>query len=396
MASLKNIPRNVWVLGFTSLLTDVSSEMIHSVLPLFMVTVLGANVMTIGLIEGIAEATASILKLFSGAISDHWQQRKALVILGYGLSALMKPLFIIANSPLGVFYGRLGDRIGKGIRVAPRDALVADSTDPSNRGAAYGLRQSLDTIGALLGPLLAFGLLGQTHDFQLVFKLALIPAFLGVLLLILGIREPKVPYQSLKRPNPLRWDVLGKLGRGYWGLAIAALLFNLGNSSEAFLLLEGQHVGIPDNQIPLILVAMNLSYALSAYPVGMLSDRLSRKILLTMGWGGAVVVYLGLAVAQTPGAVWGLVVLYGLHLGMTQGVLLAMVADRVPELMRGTAFGFLNLLVGVALLPASLLAGYLWQGVNPGATFLTSGLLSLGAIVLLAFQPEQLSSDRGD
>jgi Na+/melibiose symporter-like transporter len=274
------IPRTVWVLGLTSLLNDTSSEMIHGVLPLFLTTSLGASPLTVGAIEGIAEATASILKVFSGAISDYWQRRKSLAVLGYGLSTAMKPLFLIASSPALVLLARLGDRIGKGIRVAPRDALVADATDASNRGAAYGLRQSLDTIGAILGPLLALVLMSTTHSFQAVFALALIPGFLAVAVLFLGVREPHQPYQSLKKANPLHWSTLHRLGWPYWGIVIAAFLFNLGNSSEAFLLLKASRLGINAAQVPLVLVAMNLSYALSAYPLGLLSDRQSKHQLL--------------------------------------------------------------------------------------------------------------------
>jgi MFS family permease len=381
MAAPTQIPRNIWILGFTSLLNDTSSEMIHAVLPLFLVSGLGASVAFVGLIEGIAEATASILKVFSGAISDYWQRRKALAVFGYGLSTAVKPLFVIANSPFWVLLARLGDRIGKGIRVAPRDALVADSTDVSNRGAAYGLRQSLDTVGAFLGPSIAFGLMSATYNFQFIFGVALIPAVLAVACLALGVREPEHPYHALKRPNPLNWKALQSLGGAFWGLAIAALLFNLGNSSEAFLLLKAKQVFIPDAQVPLVLVVMNLSYALSAYPVGRLSDRVNRKTLLLLGWGLNAVIYLGLAIAQDPWQVWLLVGGYGLYLGMTQGVLLAMVADRVPESLRGTAFGFLNLLVGIALLPASLLAGWLWQIVSPGAAFVVGSGFAVVAIV---------------
>jgi MFS family permease len=381
MPILNKIPRNIWILGFTSLLNDTSSEMIHAVLPLFLVSELGASVVLVGLIEGIAEATASILKVFSGAISDYWQRRKALAVFGYGLSTVMKPLFIIANSPFWVLLARLGDRVGKGIRVAPRDALVADSTDATNRGAAYGLRQSLDTVGAFLGPLIAFGLMSAAYNFRFIFGVALIPAVLAVACLALGVREPERPYHSLKRPNPLNWKALQSLGGSFWGLVIAALLFNLGNSSEAFLLLKAKQVLIPDAQIPLVLVVMNLSYALSAYPVGVLSDRVNRKTLLLTGWGLNAAIYLGLAIAQSPWQVWLLVGSYGLYLGMTQGVLLAMVADQVPEHLRGTAFGVLNLLVGIALLPASLLAGWLWMAVSPGAAFMAGSGFAVAAIV---------------
>jgi MFS family permease len=388
MTKQPKIPRNIWILGFTSLLNDTSSEMIHAVLPLFLVSSLGANVAIVGLIEGIAEATASLLKVFSGAISDYWQRRKALAVFGYGLSTAVKPLFMVANSPFVVLLARLGDRIGKGIRVAPRDALVADSTDVSNRGAAYGLRQSLDTIGAFLGPLVAFGLMGTAHSFRFIFGVALIPGILAVACLALGVREPASPYHALKRPNPLNWKALQSLGGSYWGLAFAALLFNLGNASEAFLLLKAKQVAIADYQIPLVLVVMNLSYALSAYPVGALSDRINRKTLLLWGWVLNAGLYLGLAIAQSPWQVWMLVGGYGLYLGMTQGVLLAMVSDRVPEQLRGTAFGFLNFLVGVALLPASLLAGWMWENVSSEAAFLLGSSFAVAAIVLLYIQRE--------
>lgn len=388
MAKLTKIPRNVWILGLTSLFNDTSSEMIHAVLPLFLVSSLGANVALVGLIEGIAEATASILKVFSGAISDYWQRRKALAVFGYGLSTAVKLLFVAANSPFIVLLARLGDRIGKGIRVAPRDALVADSTDVSNRGAAYGLRQSLDTIGAFLGPLAAFGLMGTAHSFRFIFGVALIPGILAVACLAFGVREPERPYHALKRPNPLNWEALRSLGGSYWGLAFAALLSNLGNSSEAFLLLKAKQVAIADFQVPLVLVVMNLSYALSAYPVGALSDRINRKTLLLWGWVLNAGLYVGLAIAQFPWQVWILVSGDGLYLGMTQGVLLAMVADQVPEHLRGTAFGFLNLLVGVALLPASLLAGWLWQSVSSEAAFFAGSGFAVVAIVLLYFQCE--------
>jgi MFS family permease len=250
------------------------------------------------------------------------------------------------------------------------------------------LRQSLDTIGAFLGPLVAFGLLNTGHNFRFIFAIALIPGVLGVVCLAVGVREPERPYHPLKRPNPLNTNALKSLGATYWGLAIAALLFNLGNASEAFLLLKAKQVTIADAQIPLVLVVMNLSYALSAYPVGSLSDRFNRKNLLIFGWGLNALIGLGLAIAQAPWQVWLLIASYGLYMGMTQGVLLAMVADRVPEHLRGTAFGFLNLLVGIALLPASLLAGWLWQTVSPGAAFLMGSGFAVAAIALLCWQRE--------
>ncbi len=380
---LQRMPRNVWILGLVSLLNDVSSETIHSLLPLFLVSVLGANVLTVGLIEGIAEATASVFKVFSGALSDYLGQRKALAVFGYGLSTFVKPLFALSTSPLWVLAARFGDRVGKGIRGAPRDALVADATPEAMRGAAYGLRQSLDTIGAFLGPLAAFSLMAASgNNFRLVFWLALIPGVLAVGLLAVGVREPRLA-QKQQRFNPLHWNNLASLSRNYWILVGVALLFNLGNSSDAFLLLRAAQVGISASFVPLTLLVMNLTYSLSAYPVGVLSDRLGRVKLLVGGFLLYALVYLGFAFVQAQWQVWGLFALYGLHLGMSQGILLALVADRVPATLRGTAFGFLNLAVGVALLPASLLAGFLWQAFGSGVTFITGSMLALMATLIL-------------
>jgi MFS family permease len=384
MRTLQQLPRTVWVLGMVSLLTDISSEMIHSVLPLFLVSQLGAAVLTVGLIEGIAEATASVVKVFSGALSDYLGKRKALAVLGYGLSTFVKPLFFFATSPAWVLVARFADRVGKGIRVAPRDALVADTTPVSMRGAAYGLRQSLDTVGAFLGPLAAFGLLAiAPQNFRLIFALALIPGFLAVSLLVVGIQEPEVKTTQPKN-NPLRWEALALLGSKYWFLLAIALLFNLGNSSDAFLLLRAQQSGIGEAFVPLTLVVMNVFYSLSAYPAGVLSDRVGRLGLLVSGFLIYALAYLGFAFVQQPWQVWGLFGLYGLHLGMSQGILLALVADTVPLELRGTAFGFLNLVVGIALLPASLLAGYLWQSVAPSATFLAGGFFAVLAVLGLS------------
>jgi MFS family permease len=384
MRTLQQLPRTVWVLGMVSLLTDISSEMIHSVLPLFLVSQLGAAVLTVGLIEGIAEATASVVKVFSGALSDYLGKRKALAVLGYGLSTFVKPLFFFATSPELVLVARFADRVGKGIRVAPRDALVADTTPVSMRGAAYGLRQSLDTVGAFLGPLTAFGLLAiAPQNFRLIFALALIPGFLAVSLLVAGIQEPEVKATQPKN-NPLRWEALALLGSKYWFLLAIALLFNLGNSSDAFLLLRAQQSGIGAAFVPLTLVVMNVFYSLSAYPAGVLSDRVGRLGLLVSGFLIYALAYLGFAFVQQPWQVWGLFALYGLHLGMSQGILLALVADTVPLELRGTAFGFLNLVVGIALLPASLLAGYLWQSVAPSATFLAGGFFAVLAVLGLS------------
>ncbi|MBD2104501.1 MFS transporter [Leptolyngbya sp. FACHB-261] len=391
----QGIPQNVWVLGFGSLLNDISSEMIHSLLPLFLVSSLGAGTLTVGLIEGTAEATASVVKIFSGALSDYLGQRKNLLVLGYGLSTLVKPLFALATTPAWVLAARFGDRVGKGIRVAPRDALVADTTPPALRGAAYGLRQSLDSIGAFLGPLIASALmLAWGGKLRWVFWAALIPGVLAVVLLAAGVREPQnqkyqlEPGAGQRRTQPLHWHSLRRLQGAYWLLLGVALLFNLGNSSDAFLLLKAEQLGIATPLVPLGLVVVNLAYAASAYPVGVLSDRLGRVGLLVAGFLLYALVYLGFAVAQSPWQVWGLFALYGLHLGLSQGVLLALVADRVPGDLRGTALGFLNLAVGVALLPASLLAGSLWQHFGSGATFAIGSIFAVAAAVLLwVFRP---------
>ncbi len=367
--------------------------MIFSVLPLFLVTVLGASLPTVGLIEGIAEATASVLKVFSGALSDRVGRRKELAVFGYGLSTLVKPLFAIANSPALVLLARFGDRVGKGIRVAPRDALVADVTNPSNRGAAYGLRQSLDTIGAFLGPIGATGLMFWSgQNFRWVFGLAVIPGVFAVILLAVGVQERSTvtPSQS----NPLHWRSLQQLGRDYWILVAVSMLFNLGNSSEAFLLLRAQQVGIAPALVPLSLVVMNITYSLSAYPLGRLSDRIGNRSgahqqssgrygLLIGGFALYAMIYWGFAEVQNPGQMWLLLGLYGIYMGMTQGSLLAIVADQVPTPLRGTAFGMINLATGIALLPASLMAGILWQWVSPAAAFMLGSGFAVAAIGLL-------------
>jgi MFS family permease len=380
----RSIPRNVWILGFVSLFADIHSKMVQSTLPLFLVSSLGASLGTIGLIEGIAESTASILKIFSGALSDYWGRRKVLAIAGYGLSTLVTPIFALASSPTSVLLGRFGDRVGKGIRVAPRNALVADATTPENRGAAFGLRQSLDTIGAFLGPLLATALLWLTgQNFRAIFWFAMIPGLIGVSLLVTGIREPK-PQQHVAK-NPLQWSALKTLGRDYWWLTAIALLFNLGNSSDAFILLRAQEIGIPSTLIPLAFVVMNIVYGISAYPIGILSDRLGRRGLLLTGFLLFAAVYAGFAYAQTAWQMWILLGLYGLYLGSTQGSLLALVADRVPADQRGTAFGLINLVTGVALLPASLLAGFLWQQSGSTASFLLGSGFAIAASIALLF-----------
>ena len=375
------------MLGFVSLFMDVSSELIHGLLPVFMVTSLGAGAVAVGVVEGIAEATALIVKVFSGALSDYLGKRKVLAVLGYGLGALSKPLFALALSVNWVLAARFIDRIGKGIRGAPRDALVADLSPPQIRGAAYGLRQSLDTVGAFLGPLLGVGLmLLWAGDFRTVFWYALIPAVIAVLLLVFGVREPGVGTAARKPAAPIEWQTLAELGGAYWFVVAAGAVFTLARFSEAFLILRAQQQGLPDSYAPMVLVVMNLVYALSAYPLGRLADRLSHMALLATGLVTLIVADLVLGAAQGLAAVALGVALWGLHLGMTQGLLATMVAGTAPDHMRGTAFGFFNLASGVAMLIASVLAGLLWERLGPGATFHAGAVFALVAVLLLGMR----------
>ncbi len=363
-ATLSRIPKGVWVLGGVSLLMDVSSEMIHSLLPLFIRTTLGASVIIIGIIEGVAEATALILKVFSGVISDYVGKRKGLALLGYGLGALSKPLFAIAPTSGVVFSARMIDRVGKGIRGAPRDALVADVTPPEIRGAAYGLRQSLDTIGAFLGPLLAVALMFLwDNDFQSIFWVAAIPAVLSIALLGFGLKEPRTAIVQ-KRTNPLRRENLKKLSAAYWWVVAIGSIFTLARFSEAFLVLRAQQMAIPLFAIPLVMVAMNLVYSLTAYPFGKLSDSMSHSKMLQWGLLVLIAADIVLALSSHWSTLLAGVALWGIHMGMTQGLLAAMVAHTAPPELRGTAFGMFNLMSGIALLlvPAQVRAccGKFW------------------------------------
>jgi MFS family permease len=381
------MPRGIWVLGFVSLLMDISSEMIHSLLPMFMVS-LGASALTIGLIEGAAEATAQVVKVFSGALSDALGKRKGLALLGYGLGAATKPLFAIASGTGLVVAARLLDRVGKGVRGAPRDALVADIAPPHLRGAAFGLRQSLDTVGAFLGPLLAVALmLLWAGDFRAVFWVAVVPGALAVLLLMVGVREPEAPAGALgKRANPITRANLARLTRAYWAVVALGAVFTLARFSEAFLVLRAQQSGMSSAWVPLVMVAMNIVYAASAYPFGKLSDRISHRALLA--WGLVLLVAADLVLASStawPVLLLG-VALWGVHMGMTQGLLLAMVANTAPADLRGTAFGFFNLVSGLALLVASGVAGLLWDQLGAAATFYAGALFSSLALAALAWQ----------
>jgi MFS family permease len=381
------LPAGIWILGFVSLLMDVSSEMIHSLLPLFMVGPLGLSAVSVGLIEGLAEATALAVKVFSGAISDYFGRRKPLAIVGYALGALTKPLFALAPGAGLVLTARLLDRVGKGIRGAPRDALVADLAPAPLRGAAFGLRQSLDTVGAFVGPLLAVGLMLLWADnFRAVFAVAVVPGLAAVALLAFGLREPE-PQGAGRRTNPISRRNLARLGRRYWWVVIVGAVFTLARFSEAFLVLRAKQVGVPLALVPLVMVAMNLVYSASAYPFGRLSDRGAHARLLLLGLGVLVAADVVLALCRHWSSLLAGVALWGIHLGMTQGLLAAMVAEVAPEDLRGTAFGLFNLVAGGAMLAASVIAGLLWQHVGPAGTFLVGGGFCLLAMVGLALRP---------
>ncbi len=385
--TISQIPAGVWVLGFVSMLMDISSEMIHSLLPLFMVTTLGASVFAVGLIEGLAESTALIVKVFSGVLSDYLGKRKGLAVFGYALGALTKPLFAMASTYGIVLTARLADRIGKGIRGAPRDALVADIAPPHLRGAAFGLRQSLDTVGAFLGPLLAVGLmLLWANDFRAVFWVAVIPGLMAAALLLFGIREPE-RHEGAKRSNPIRRENLKSLGAQYWWLVGIGTIFTMARFSEAFLVLRAQQGGVPVALVPLVMVAMNLIYAASAYPFGKLSDRMSHKTLLALGLIVLVAADLILATNDHWGVVLAGVALWGIHMGITQGLFATMVADTAPTDLRGTAYGFFNLMSGVAMLAASGVAGLLWDQLGASFTFYAGAVFCIVALAGLAWQP---------
>jgi MFS family permease len=377
----RRLPPGVWALGFVSLFMDVSSELIHSLLPVFIVGTLGAGALALGLIEGVAEATSHIVKVFSGAWSDRMGRRKPLALLGYGLAAITKPLFPLAGSIATVFAARFIDRIGKGIRGAPRDALVADLTPPEQRGAAYGLRQSMDSVGAVTGPLLAIALMALlANDVRAVFWVAAIPAFAAVAILWAFVREPAHLMPAKRRLVDLRPR---DLPRGFWSLVAVAGVFTLARFSEAFLILRGSNVGLPMALAPLTLVVMSAAYMASAYPAGWLADRGPRARLLMVGCAVLVLANLMLAAAGTATAVLVGAFVWGLHMGLTEGVFAAMVADRAPGDLRGTAFGVFNLIRGVLLLIASVLAGLLWDRIGPAAPFFAGAALACGSFALI-------------
>ena len=379
----REIPGTVWALGVVSLLMDVSSEMIHALLPLYLVTVLGTSAVMVGVIEGIAEATASIMKIFSGALSDRLGKRKLLATIGYGLAALTKPVFPLAGSIGWIVGARFIDRVGKGIRGAPRDALLADLSPVNVRGAAFGLRQSLDTIGAALGPLLAIVFMLLTaSNFIAVLWIAAVPGFLSFLVILFVVREQDHP--TAKPVHlPLSFGQLRRLGRSYWFVVGVATVFALGRFSEAFLLLRAQSAGFPLPLVPTVILVMNVVYALAAWPTGVLSDKVGRYGLLTGGFSVLIAADLVLAFGANIPAVGIGAALWGLHMGLTQGLLASLVADTAPGDLRGTAFGMFNLITGAATLLASLIAGALWDVIGPTGTFLAGATFTLLALLVI-------------
>lgn len=386
-ATPKKIHRTVWALGFVSMFMDISSEMIHSLLPIFLVTTLGASPALLGIIEGIAEATASITKVFSGWLSDRLGKRKLLAVIGYGLGAISKPVFPLAVAPFEVLGARFVDRVGKGIRGAPRDALVADVTPPEIRGAAYGLRQALDTVGAFVGPLAAIGLMFLlAGDMRSVFWWAVLPAGIAVVLLVLGVEEPTHLAGNNERKLPITWADVRRMGPAYWSVVALGVVYTMARFSEAFLVLRAQDVGLAIALVPLVMVAMNVVYSVVATPAGRWSDRIDRRIVLAAGLAALIAADLVLALFDSVlGALIG-AGLWGLHMGLSQGLLAALVADTAPASLRGTAFGVFSLATGVAMLAASALAGLLWTLYGAQATFLagaTFAALALSGLILV-------------
>lgn len=380
---VRTLPKTVWALGLVSLFMDISSEMIHALLPLFLTTTLGASVVLVGLIDGVAESTASISKVFSGYLSDRFGRRKPLILLGYGLGALTKPLFALATSPALVLGARFADRIGKGLRGAPRDALIADVTPAEFRGRAYGLRQAMDTSGAFIGPVAAIGLMVLfANDFRAVFWVAVIPALFAVALVLVGVEEKREPRSASSAKAPIALRDLGRLDRAFWGVVIVGVMMTLARFSEAFLILKANAEGLPLAYAPAVLVVMNVIYALGAYPAGALADRFAPTRLLLLGLAALIAADLFLAFA--PG-VWGAfagIAFWGGHMALTQGLIAKFIAENAPADLRGSAFGLFNLATGLAMLAASVIAGLLWDRVGPAATFVAGAGFALGAGLL--------------
>ncbi|EDT06338.1 major facilitator superfamily MFS_1 [Burkholderia ambifaria IOP40-10] len=382
------IPRTVWALGLVSLFMDLSSELIHALLPIYLVSTMGMSVVALGILEGAAEATAMIVKVFSGAISDWLGRRKGLLLLGYGLAAFTKPLFPLASTPAVVVTARLLDRVGKGIRGAPRDALVADVAPPEIRGACFGLRQSMDTVGAFLGPMLAIALMLWFEDrIRTVLWFAVVPAFIAIALIVFGVREPDRAESQRRFRSPLRWRALRAFPRSYWFVVAAGATFTLARFSEAFLVLRAQQTGLDAAWIPAVMVAMSVTYSLSAWPVGILSDRLDRRVLLAAGMVLLIAADLLLGIGASTTSMFVGVAVWGLHMGFTQGILAAMVSETSPAALRGTAFGVFNLVSGICMLLASSIAGALWTHFGASTTFLAGAALVVVPLCLCRFMP---------
>ena len=388
---LPALPTGVWLLGFVSLLMDTSSELAHSLLPLYMTTVLGASMVALGLIEGVAEATASVVKVFSGVLSDRWRRRKALVVTGYGLAALSKPIFPLASSLGWVLTARLIDRVGKGIRGAPRDALIADITPAELRGRAYGLRQALDSIGAVAGPLLAVLLMTWlAGDVRTVLWASVVPAVLAVVLLTSAVREPPRADPPPAAATGVAWGGIARLSPRYWRVVVLASVFTLARFSEAFLLLRAQDVGMIAGHVPVVMVVMNLVYAALAFPAGVAADRVGPRRLLAAGLWALVLADVVLALSTTPSHVLVGASCWGLHMALTQGLFSKLIADEASADQRGTAFGVFNLVTGAALLAASATAGWLWSTAGPGATFTAGAVFAtLAALGVVAYRPRR-------
>jgi MFS family permease len=387
------IPRTVWALGFVSMFMDISSEIIHSLLPLFLTMTLGVSVAMVGLIDGFAEATASISKVFSGYIADRMGRRKPLILLGYGLGAMSKPFFALASTAPVIIGARFADRIGKGLRGAPRDALVADVTPSEIRGRAFGLRQSLDTVGAFVGPLAAIGLMALlANNMRMVFWVAVIPAVLAVLCVVFGVRDSKPQQDAPVARPPIQISDLKRLPREFWNVTGIGVVFTLARFSEGFLILKASAEGLPLTLAPLVLVVMNLVYALGAYPAGGLSDRMPARKLLFWGLACLIAADLSLALIAGLGGAFLGIALWGAHMALTQGLLSKLVADHAPSDLRGSAFGLFNLVTGLAMLFASVIAGLLWDRIGSNATFLAgAGFAALALVVTMASGPRQVS-----
>ena len=391
------LPRGIWVLGFVSMFMDISSELVHSLLPLFMVTLLGTSMVSVGIIEGLAEGAAAITKVFSGAISDYFGKRKFLAVAGYTLGAITKPIFPLATTIGWVFGARFVDRIGKGIRGAPRDALISDIVPLHLRGAAYGIRQSLDSVGALIGPLLAVGfMVWLMNDIKAVLWVAVVPGVIAVLLLIFFVHEPESPDRAAHRQNRLTLAEMKRLPRRYWLIVILGAVFTLARFSEAFLILRAQDVGLAIGYVPVIMIVMNIFYSLFAYPAGQAADRLSARTLLMFGLVMLIVADLVLAIALSPWITFVGAAFWGLHMAFTQGLLSKLVADTSPTDLRGTAFGVFNFVSGVTLILASVTAGVLWTAFGAAATFIAGASFAiLAATGLFFYHPKDPAQPAG-